>query len=58
MLYETEEVEHAREREHFHLSRLHYFKLFDNEIVTPWKNGMSGHPVPNPSGAEAIVSDR
>ncbi len=26
-------------------------------IVTPGKNGMSGHHVPNPSGAEAIVSD-
>ncbi len=32
-------------------------KLIDKQIVTPGKNGTSDHPVPNPSGAEAIVSD-
>ncbi len=26
-------------------------------IVTPGENGMPGHSIPNPSGAEAIVSD-
>ncbi len=31
------------------------FKLIDNE--NSQKNGTSGHPVPNTSGAEAIVSD-
>ncbi len=60
----TEEVEHARtrEREHFYQHDSAY-RAFNNivnrqRIVTPGKNRTSGHPVPNPSGAEAIVSDR
>ncbi len=61
----TEELERARarEREHFYQRDSAYpafinFKLFNNELWLPGKNGTSGHHVPNPSGAEAIVSDR
>ncbi len=51
----TEEMEHAeRERERESTSAY----VNGQRIVTPGKNGTSGHPVPNPSGAEAIVSDR
>ncbi len=62
----TEEVERAREREreHFYQRDSAYpafinFKLFDNELWLPGKTGrlVTMH-VPNPSGAEAIVSDR
>ncbi len=58
----TEEVERAREIEHFYQHDSAY-PVFINfvirqRIVTPRKNGTSGHHVPNPSGAEAIVSDR
>ncbi len=59
----TEEVERAREREHFYQHDSAYpaftnLKLIDNELWLPGKNRTSGHSVPNPSGAEAIVSDR
>ncbi len=54
----TEEVERAQEREHFCQSNSTYPAFNRQRIVTPGKNGTSGHPVPNPSGAEAIVSDR
>ncbi len=60
----TEEVERAREREREHFyQRDSAYPAFINEvirqrIVTPGKNQTSGHPIPNPSGAEAIVSDR
>ncbi len=33
-------------------------KLIDNESWFPGKNGTYGYPIPNPSGSEAIVSDR
>ncbi len=53
----TEEEEHAREREHFY-QRDSAYPVFNRQwIVTPGKNETSGHPVPNPSDAEAIVSD-
>ncbi len=51
----TEEVLRARERALLSAR----FRLVNRQrIVTPGKNGSSGHPVPKPSGAEAIVSDR
>ncbi len=52
----------VREREHFYQRDSAYppftnFKLIDNELWLPGKNGTSGHQSPNLSGAEAIVSD-
>ncbi len=51
-----------REREHFYQRDSAYraftnIKLVNNELLLLGKNGTSGHPIPNPSGAEAIVSD-
>ncbi len=59
----TEEVKRARAREHLCQSDYAYpaftnFKLIDNELWLLGKNGTSGHPLSNPSGNEAIVSDR
>ncbi len=53
----------VREREHLNQRDSAYpgftnFKFNWQQIVTPGKNGASGHPVPNPSGDAAIVSDR
>ncbi len=46
----------ARERTFYqHNSAITTF--IGQQIVTPGKNGTSGRPVPNPSGAEVIVSD-
>ncbi len=52
----------VREREHFY-QRDSAYTSFTNQvnqqrIVTPGTNGTSGHPVPNPSSAEAIVWER
>ncbi len=51
----------VREREHLYQQDSTYHALTNfnwQRIVTPGKNRISGHPVPNPSGAEVIVSDR
>ncbi len=48
----------VREREHFYQRDSAYPVFNRQRIVTPGKNGTSGHPVPNPSGAEVTVSDR
>ncbi len=50
-------MECAREKEHFYQTFTN-FKLNRQRIVTPGKNGSFGHFIPNPSCAEAIVSDR
>ncbi len=55
----TEEVEREREKESTSIRAiLPIPPLNRQQIVTSGNNGMSGHPIPNPSGAEAIVSDR
>ncbi len=60
-MYETEEVKRAQESALLSDSAYHTFtnfKLIDNILWLPGKNGTSGQPVPITSGAEAIVSDR
>ncbi len=48
----------VREREPFYQHDSAYPAFNRQRIVTPRKNVLSGPPVPSPSGAEAIVSDR
>ncbi len=47
----------AREREHFCQRNSTYPAINRQWIMSPGENGTYGHPVPNLSGAEAIVSD-
>ncbi len=51
----TEEVKRAREREHFYQRDSVYPAFNRQRIVTRGRNGTPGVPIPNPSGAEAIV---
>ncbi len=54
----AQEREREREREHFYRRDSAYPAFNRQQIVTPGKNVTSGHPDPEPSGAEAIISDR
>ncbi len=60
VLYETEEVECARESTSISLI-LPIAPSLNLSLLTTncdsWEKGTSGHPVPNPSVAKAIVSD-